>query len=463
MPHTAQHTDEITLQTPEQRQLAERGAADLGITIPETITTKALADIPTPVVDTTEPETTPITPLPQVEIPKEEAPQDDIAASSAETNLLLQSLEATLGESDRISGRVTPQVATSRRKLIEANERLARFETRAIKAEEEALRQGRTLGFARGEAAIVRREALIEAKTIAASVQAATGNLRLALDLSKETIADEFEALETKQRRLRANIINNFDNMTPEQQRRATETLRKLDATDEFLAQRRADKEAIRKAVFNAVEERGITDSDLIEDSLKSANASEALALINSRLGVPQPTELESLKLERERLEVEKLRGEVTGGAGGVQTGKSPITGKVFTTTQSQAGTFATRMESSESVLSGGKGFFVPFLPKTFRSAERRAFEQAETNFITAVLRRESGAAIAESEFVDARKVYIPLATDDDFTLRRKAVARSIVFQGLVNESVGAFEQLRATVGGNNFVDSSGNSFKLPN
>ena len=42
------------------------------------------------------------------------------------------------------------------------------------------------------------------------------------------------------------------------------------------------------------------------------------------------------------------------------------------------------------------------------KTDERQMFEQAERNFINAILRQESGAAIADSEFNNARKQYMP-------------------------------------------------------
>ncbi len=127
-------------------------------------------------------------------------------------------------------------------------------------------------------------------------------------------------------------------------------------------------------------------------------------------------------------------------------TGISPVTNKVFSEGQSKAGTFAVRMDQAEEELSDGRGVFIPFIPGFAKSSERRQFEQAEQNFITAVLRRESGAAIADSEYDTAREVYIPTTTDDQDTLDQKAAARQAVLQGMKNESVGAYEQLKGSL-----------------
>ena len=118
--------------------------------------------------------------------------------------------------------------------------------------------------------------------------------------------------------------------------------------------------------------------------------------------------------------------------------------------TQFQAATFAKRMELAEGVLSGGRGIFVPWLPKFVRSEDRRLFEQSERNFINALLRRESGAAIAPDEFVSAREQYIPIASDPQSVLEAKARNRNIVFEGLKAEGFDAFDIISEQVGGFN-------------
>lgn len=62
---------------------------------------------------------------------------------------------------------------------------------------------------------------------------------------------------------------------------------------------------------------------------------------------------------------------------------------------------------------------------------ENRQFFQAERNFITAVLRKESGASIPPNEYADARRVYIPQAGDDEKTLEMKRQARQDAINGI--------------------------------
>jgi len=64
-----------------------------------------------------------------------------------------------------------------------------------------------------------------------------------------------------------------------------------------------------------------------------------------------------------------------------------------------------------------------------------RQQKQTERDFVNAVLRRESGAAISGSEFRTARKQYLPQPWDDAQTLKQKRVNRMIVLQGMAAES----------------------------
>lgn len=57
--------------------------------------------------------------------------------------------------------------------------------------------------------------------------------------------------------------------------------------------------------------------------------------------------------------------------------------------------------------------------------------EQAQRDFINAVLRQESGAAIAESEFDNARKQYFPQPGDGDAVIKQKARNRQLAIQAL--------------------------------
>lgn len=93
--------------------------------------------------------------------------------------------------------------------------------------------------------------------------------------------------------------------------------------------------------------------------------------------------------------------------------------------------------ESKVANTSTVRGYFQrwDYLPNALKDDAFRQQEQAERNFITAVLRKESGAAISDSEFSNAQKQYFPTPGDDAKTLEQKRNNRLIVTKNLASQS----------------------------
>lgn len=115
---------------------------------------------------------------------------------------------------------------------------------------------------------------------------------------------------------------------------------------------------------------------------------------------------------------------------------------------------FGRRVEQAENVFNKlenegynrattGEGLKSFFVPGAMQSSELKQQEQAERNFINAVLRRESGAAIADSEFESGEKQYFPRAGDSDEVIRQKAANRAQVFEALRSESGPAWDKVK--------------------
>jgi len=64
------------------------------------------------------------------------------------------------------------------------------------------------------------------------------------------------------------------------------------------------------------------------------------------------------------------------------------------------------------------------WFPNVLQSSERQQMEQAQRDFVNAILRRESGAAIADSEFESASKQYFPQPGDSVETIAQKRANR---------------------------------------
>jgi len=70
-------------------------------------------------------------------------------------------------------------------------------------------------------------------------------------------------------------------------------------------------------------------------------------------------------------------------------------------------------------------------------SEQGQMAEQAQRDFVNAVLRRESGAVISDPEFANAQKQYFPQPNDTPAVLQQKRRNRQMAIQGLEAEVPG--------------------------
>jgi len=129
------------------------------------------------------------------------------------------------------------------------------------------------------------------------------------------------------------------------------------------------------------------------------------------------------------------------------QPPKNPyaIPGKV-TDEQAKAANYANRMAESNDIISRlqniNQGFagnvggvvsnLAPNIANPALSADRQMFIQAQRDFINAVLRRESGAVISESEFANARQQYFPQPGDTEQVIQQKSQNRMNAIRGIM-------------------------------
>ena len=128
-----------------------------------------------------------------------------------------------------------------------------------------------------------------------------------------------------------------------------------------------------------------------------------------------------------------------SGGAPNIVSGIRPSP-KGPTESQSTARLYAERMAEAEPVFedltppgygSRAKESLPGNIGNVMLTPEARQWFQAERNFINAVLRKESGAVISDSEFDSARKQYIPQPGDDEKTKAQKRQARETAIRAI--------------------------------
>lgn len=131
---------------------------------------------------------------------------------------------------------------------------------------------------------------------------------------------------------------------------------------------------------------------------------------------------------------------------------KKAAKGPKLTSDQWKVATFGKRMDDSNKQLENlfSDKEFDPtswqesanrMKPSAMQGEKTKLQEQSERNFINATLRRESGAAIAPSEFDSAEKQYFPRMGDTAEVTKQKAINRARVIEGFKLESGNAWDQ----------------------
>jgi len=157
---------------------------------------------------------------------------------------------------------------------------------------------------------------------------------------------------------------------------------------------------------------------------------------------------------------------------GGERMPGMPVAGKEkpMTESQSNATAYGMRMKeanailedlSKKGVLKGAVveatpligGVLGQVLPSALggTSAAQQQVNQAKSNFITAVLRKESGAVISDSEFDREDKKYFPQINDSPAVIKQKENARKLAIKAIeVQAGPGAksIQQLQPSAGG---------------
>lgn len=127
--------------------------------------------------------------------------------------------------------------------------------------------------------------------------------------------------------------------------------------------------------------------------------------------------------------------------AGGGPTNPYAMAGKP-TEGQSASANYANRMVESHNVMdkleSAGTSKLqaglsaVPVVNNLLVSTDRQKLEQAQRDFVNAILRKESGAAIGKDEFNSASKQYFPQPGDSPETIAQKKINRETAVQGIM-------------------------------
>jgi hypothetical protein len=183
----------------------------------------------------------------------------------------------------------------------------------------------------------------------------------------------------------------------------------------------------------------GQDDIDIEVDRVKKLQAAKA--------GVHNVTESKVKRINpTTKLEEEVLvrTDKVSGG----KLGETVLSSQKASLSEQEAGAqrYSSRLAFNQKILldTESKGFdptslgttVQTFLPNRFKSDDVQAYNAAKQNWIAAVLRKESGAAIAKKEYDDASRQYFPQDGDSKAVVKQKQALRELAEEEMT-KSVG--------------------------
>ncbi|MFA6078115.1 MAG: hypothetical protein WC724_03835 [Candidatus Paceibacterota bacterium] len=142
-----------------------------------------------------------------------------------------------------------------------------------------------------------------------------------------------------------------------------------------------------------------------------------------------------------------------------ISLGKTPM--KPATAAQETTALYANRLEQSNAIISKLDDYVMnanpisyslqtklPNVANTLKSGNFQSVDQAQRNFINAVLRRESGAVISPAEFENGKQQYFAQPGDKPEVVAQKKANRDMVQSGFINGAGSAYTPMVDTMSG---------------
>ncbi len=393
-----------------------------------------------------EPQGSPVFPVADLAVPdlQPTAPEQEAQGFSEQ----LQSLnERLLGQSafraqqEEQAGlpalQATQQDLSSRLQAIQA-------EAKAIplQLQQEAKGRGITTGGLQPLQTARLRTNAIQALGVSSLLEASRGNITLAQDLVDRAVAQEFDPIreEIAVKRANLNLILESPEFTLADKNRARRAIAQESAKEREIDEQEANQRAVANIAIDVAQKGG--DAVLLRQIQQITDPVEA-----QRIATEGGFGVQEAPLDQFTLGKGQVRFDAEGNIiaeGPVDTGVKPTTPAQFLVSG-----FAQRIIQSSNIIDNLEGQIssmsaIEFgiqqkLPNALKSDTMRQLEQAQRNFINAVLRRESGAAISPEEFRSGSLQYFFQPGDDKTTSLQKRMNRELVESNFVAESGPAF------------------------
>lgn len=303
----------------------------------------------------------------------------------------------------------------------------------------------------------VTRENFINQANIAMQVAIKTADYNTAKDLADQIVNAKYDKVLADIEAQKTNLQGIKDFLvTPAQKKAADARETLLKKQEQDIADKKANDSAVSKLLIDASQ---VAPADVLtrakDIQAKGGTASEVAMALGKYGGDYLKNKLFEEQLKTEVAQRSKIYSDIA--VNNAQQSKlkaetgviiNPVTGasmKPLTDVQAKDLLYAQRGEQANSIIDNLQNKIVSMSSVDYTtqkalesnsltsgnvSSEIKQLRQAERNFATAVLRKESGAAISPSEFATVEKQYFPRPGDDTQTLAQKKQNRETYISG---------------------------------
>ena len=299
----------------------------------------------------------------------------------------------------------------------------------------------------------------LKALSLGQQAAIAQGNFDVAKSLADQQIEVKYSQMEAdlKSKQTQLAALDKYV-LTPAQEKAKSALERQYKLQDQEIADKKAQEKEINDLLLNASQ---VAPKDVYAKAQQVQVQGGTPVQVAQALGQYGKDYLKNEML-KEQLKTEKAQqGLIYANTAKVKYDMTPqvdtngnqISTKPPTQEQVTNAGYAERIRQANSVIDNNARTFQKMTYKDFVLAnsknqvanslmkpEVRQVAQAMRNFITAKLRKESGASIAPSEFQDAQLQYFPALGDDATTLANKKALRDSVLQNQIIGSGSAYK-----------------------
>lgn len=374
--------------------------------------------------------------------------ENEVASRGNLNNQLLQEMMGVNTEMSQAAGTIDRKAEDEARQRsddlvsqMESNSLAAR---RQVESLQKSNPQGLSAGAVQDEVNRIERDNEIKNADLAIEQLASLRRYERLNAIADRQLQLKLEPLKLKSENLKLFYEDNKDRFNKADDRLFAEVTRK--AEQEY-KKAEATETALSEAKVTALQSASTQGApqDVLR-AIQSASTPEDVAKAAGLYG----GDLLKRELLMQQIKTEKAqRANINSQISARTAESSGAAAKPATAAQFTAGGYASRTVQAESVLQKNKEAIASFgaaryaaarnLPNSMQPPVVQEQLQAERNFINAVLRRESGAAISPEEFQSASKQYFPQPGDSPGVLVNKEQNRALVQQNLIRESGSAY------------------------